>query len=237
MAKNTEASLGILLLDREGASPPTTIPGSLHNAATFDFPVIWETVTGAWAKNVIEGDPALRPAYAAAARRLADRGAVAITSNCGFAMRYQSAVAAAVDIPVALSSMLLASTLLQQMPAFGKLAVVTADASHFTEDLLQGIPLADRARILVAGIEGGDYWRGALERPPRFAGLAVVEREVAACIDRLLATEPGIGAVLFECATFPMVSAKIRGRLRLPVFDIADVGRLIFASRAGPAIK
>jgi hypothetical protein len=64
------------------------------NPATFEFPVISETVTGAWVENVVRGDPALEPAYIAAARRLVERGAIAISSNCGFSIRHQPAVAA-----------------------------------------------------------------------------------------------------------------------------------------------
>src|SRR6266446_3924212 len=108
MASQTSACLGILDLESglpPGATPPPAPPGSLKSSATFDFPVIVETVEGAWADVTMRGDPALEPAFIAAARRLVDRGAAVIGSNCGFAIRYQAAVAAAVNIPVVMSTL------------------------------------------------------------------------------------------------------------------------------------
>ncbi|WP_245265843.1 hypothetical protein [Mesorhizobium sp. LNJC394B00] len=115
---------------------PTPRPGSVFNPATFDFPIITETVPEAWADRVIPGDPALEPAYIAAARRLVERGAVAISGDCGFTIRYQAAVASSVKVPVAMSSLLLVPMLLRQLPATAKLAVLTADSTHCGEDLL-----------------------------------------------------------------------------------------------------
>lgn len=86
------------------------------NPETFDFATISETVAGAWVENVVRGDPALEPAYVAAARRLVERGAVAITSTCGFSIRHQAAVAASVNVPVIMSSLLLLPALLRQLP-------------------------------------------------------------------------------------------------------------------------
>ncbi|XSC42611.1 hypothetical protein ACF1BQ_030315 [Bradyrhizobium sp. RDT10] len=78
-------------------------------------------------ENVVRGDPSLEPAYIAAARRLVERGAIAIHSTCGFAVRYQRAVAAAVNVPVAMSSLLLLPALLRQLPPSAKIAVLTYD--------------------------------------------------------------------------------------------------------------
>ena len=154
----TTSSLGILNLERgnlPGTTPPTPRPGSLTSPATFNFPVISETVSGAWADVVIPGDPALEPAYVAAARLLVERGAVAISSNCGFSIRHQAAVAASVNVPVVMSSLLLIPALLRQLPPAGKLAIVTADSRHCDEDLLGVHDPAERSMIVIGGVEGG----------------------------------------------------------------------------------
>ncbi|WP_352798505.1 hypothetical protein [Mesorhizobium sp. M0678] len=59
-------------------------------------------------------------------------------------------MAAAVNVPVALSSLLLVPTLLQQLPRAAKLAFVTAESNHCGEDLLGVDDLADRARVVSA---------------------------------------------------------------------------------------
>ncbi|MCP3441182.1 hypothetical protein [Bradyrhizobium sp. CCGUVB14] len=153
MTSKNSPSLGILHLERGvpvGAAPPKpAAPGAVLNPATFDFPVIVETVEGAWVENVVRGDPTLEPAFIAAARRLVERGAAAISSTCGFSIRHQPAVAASVQVPVAMSSLLLLPMLLRQLPPKAKIAVLTYDAVHFGDDLFGFDDPVERARVVV----------------------------------------------------------------------------------------
>nr|WP_306664754.1 hypothetical protein [Bradyrhizobium sp. Arg816] len=202
------------------------------NPASFNFPVISETVAGAWVENVVRGDPALEPAFIAAARRLVERGAVAISSTCGFSIRHQPAVAASVNVPVVMSSLLLLPALLRQLPPKTKVAVLTYDSTHLAEDLL-GLPdPGERARIVIGGIEGGKFWHDELKRPAPPIDIAAIEADVGACIARLRAAYPEIASILFECAAFPLVASAIRRVAKLPVYDITDLCRLTLASIA-----
>ncbi|MER9070626.1 hypothetical protein NKH84_29465 [Mesorhizobium sp. M0902] len=233
MASKIPPALGILNLDcglPPGATPPAPLPGSLRNPATHGLPVIFETVAGAWAGNVIRGDPALEPACIAAARRLVARGAFAITSNCGFFIRHQAAVAAAVNVPVAMSSLLLVPMLLRQMPPAAKLAVVTADSTHFGDDLLGVSDPADRSRVVIGGIEGGKYLQNELMCPPIPTDVADIEEDVAACVARLRVAHADIAAILFECTGFPLVAPAIRRLTKLPVYDVTNLCRMMIAS-------
>ncbi|WP_246529709.1 hypothetical protein [Microvirga zambiensis] len=233
MAFTTPRSLGILLLDRglpPGATPPTPLPGTMRSSATFDFPTIWETVDGAYAENVIHGDPALEPACIAAAKRLVERGAVTISSNCGFFIRHQAAVATSVRVPVVMSSLLLVPMLLRQLPPAAKLAVVTADSTYCKEDLLGVDDPVERGRVVVGGIEGGKLWHNELKLPPLPTDVADIEADVAACVARLRAAHPEIAVILFECTAFPLVAPAIRRITGLPVYDITTLCRMTFAS-------
>lgn len=233
MASQPPRALGILNLERglpPGAPAFDPRPGHLFNPATFDFPVISETVAGAWADNVILGDPSLEPAYVAAARRLVDRGAVAISANCGFSIRHQAAVAASVDVPVALSSLLLLPTLLRQVPTSAKIAIITADSKHLGRDLLGLDDAADQSQVVIGGVEGGELWRNEMKRPPPRTGVAAIEADVAACVTQLRGTHPEIKALLFECTAFPTVTPAIRRLIGLPVHDITTLCRITFAS-------
>ncbi|WP_312002537.1 hypothetical protein [Bradyrhizobium hereditatis] len=203
------------------------------NPATFDFPIISETVEGAWVENVVRGDPALAPAYIAAARRLVDRGAIAISSNCGFSIRHQAAVAASVNVPVVMSSLLLLPALLRQLPPSAKIAVLTYDSTHCGQDLLGIDDPTERARIVVGGIEGGKFWHDELKRPAPPIDVAAIETDVAACVARLRDAHPDIGLLLFECAGFPLAAAAIRRIAKLPVYDITSLCRLTIAAVVG----
>jgi len=235
MTSSQEGHLGVLLLDRglpPDAPPPVSLPGSIHSPETLGAPIIWETVEGAWAETVVRGDPSLETSYVAAARRLVVRGAVAISSNCGFAIRYQPAVAAAVDVPVAMSSLLLLPTLLRQVSPASKIAVLTFDSNELGADVLGIDDPTERSRVVIGGVEGGRFWQEALMRPPVWSGVEAVENDVAACLTRLRAEHPGIAAVLFECTAFAMVARAIRKVSGLPVYDITTAARLTLASLA-----
>jgi hypothetical protein len=226
--QKTPGALGVLRTER-GATPggkPFMLPrGYLLNPETFDFPVIWETVEGGWVDRVFAGDPALEVAAVAAAQRLVERGAVALSASCGFFARYQQAVAASVPVPVVLSSLLLLPLLLRQLPPAKKLAVLTADSKCLTDDLL-GVPdPKERARIVIGGVEGGILWRNELQRPPPVTTGAEIEEDVVGCVERMMKTHQDIGAFLFECTVFPMVSQRVRMMTGLPVYDVTTLCR------------
>ncbi|WP_426411737.1 hypothetical protein [Bradyrhizobium ganzhouense] len=235
MTSQSPRSIGFLILERglpPGTPRPEPLPGSVFDPATYDLPIITEMVPGAWTDVVVRGDPVLEPAYVAAARRLVDRGAVVISSDCGFSIRHQAAVAASVNVPVAMSSVLLLPTLLRQLPGHAKIALLTYDSSHFGQDLLGVDDPADRARVIIGGIEGTKYWHDGLKRPWPPIDVAAVEADVGACLTRLRKTHPEIAAVLFECATFPLVAPAIRRIAKLPVYDITTLCWMTIASVA-----
>lgn len=236
MKSKPERSLGILGMEvglAPGEFPPPYL-GSVFNPATFDFPIIIETAAESWADRVIPGDPTLEPAYIAAAQRLAERGAVAICGDCGFSIRHQAAVAASVEVPVAMSSLLLVPTLLRQLRADAKLAVITADARHCGEDLLGINDPAERARVVIGGIEGGKAWRNQPPRPTTYIAASIpdLESDVGSCVAQLRAAHPEIAALLFECTLFPPVAPAIRRITGLPIYDTATLYRMTFASVA-----
>ncbi|MES0151796.1 hypothetical protein NKJ95_32360 [Mesorhizobium sp. M0012] len=239
MALQGSPILGILELD-EGLMSDSQchVPrkGSLMDPTTFGGPIITEMVEGASAETVIRGDPLLERPCVAAARRLVERGAGMISADCGFFIRHQAAVSAAVNVPVAMSSLLLIPTLLRQLSPAQKLAVITADSRHCSEDLFGIENSAGRARVVVGGIEEGEYVRNALARPLVRTSVHRIEQEVAACVARLRANHPEIGILVFECTGFPCVTDSLRCRTGLPIYDITDVCRLTLGAIARPAL-
>ncbi|MCA1386364.1 MULTISPECIES: hypothetical protein [unclassified Bradyrhizobium] len=233
MALQIPRSLGILNLERgmtTDANTPAPLRGSLMSSATFDLPIISETVIGAWADIVIPGAPELEPACVAAAKRLVERGAVAISSNCGYFIRHQAAVAAAVDVPVVTSSLLLLPALLRQLPAAAKLAVVVAQPKHLSEDMLGIDDPAARARVVIGGIENSSLVRNENMRPPPRTDIAEIERDVVACTTQLRDSHPDIAVFLFECTGMPLTAPAVRRITGLPVYDITTLCRMTLAS-------
>src|SRR5262249_34396939 len=119
-------TLGMLQLTHT----PVRLPGAISNSGTYDFPVRYQQVPGAWTSNVIGPDDLIREAYIAAASAMETDGVAAITSNCGFTARFQKDVAASVSIPVALSSLLLVPSMVRLVPPGKKLGILTYDATQ-----------------------------------------------------------------------------------------------------------
>jgi len=188
-------------------------------------------VKGAFADIVIRGDASLEDECVAAARRLVKRGASVISADCGFFLRHQAALSAAVDVPVVTSSLLLIPGLLRQLAPRKKLAVLSVDARYCTVDLFGIENPMDRARVVVGGIEDGQYVQNALARPFVQTDIEQIEKEVAACIEQLRTRHPEIVMLLLECTGFPCVATAIRRRTRLPVYDITDLCRLTLATQ------
>ena len=90
----------------------------------------------------------------------------------------------------------------------------------------------ERARVVIGGIEGGELWRNEMKRPPPVTEVAAIEADVVACVTRLRAAHLEIAALLFECTAFPLVAPEIRRLTKLPIYDIASLCRMTFASVA-----
>src|SRR5690348_5598960 len=144
------SALGALMLE----NAPLTFRGCIGDAASFKFPVIYKTVPGAWAKRVMEGDQTLTEAYIESARQLIGEGAVALITNCGFNIRIQRELAAAMRVPVAASSLVLLPYLNAIRPQNGRIGIVTADATLFAHDFIEMAGIAVEVPIAIAGIEG-----------------------------------------------------------------------------------
>src|SRR5215216_1676728 len=97
-------SIGILMLQTRFPR----VPGDMGNATSFAFPVVHRIVEAATPQRVVTaGDPRLLTPFIEAARELEQQGVLAITTNCGFLAMFQAELAAAVDVPVFSSSLLL----------------------------------------------------------------------------------------------------------------------------------
>lgn len=221
--QDTAGPIGILCLwDGHPDSPrPQTFDG---------HPVLYEKVPGAWWQALMDDEPGLYSAYAEAARRLVDRGAVAISSRCGYTARYQEAVAAAVKVPVATGSLLLAPTVIRHLPPKAKLGVVVAHEKYVGTDLLGIVRHSEeRARVAVDGISGSMLVESELKRPTGMAPIpdSDTERHLTDAVQRLRAAQPHIGAFIFECTEFPKFAPKLRHLTGLPIYDHVTSWRIM----------
>ncbi len=207
-------SIGILILD---ASYPC-VPGNVGNASTFSFPVRYEKVQGASIDRLLnKQDPELATPFIQAARNLRDHGVKAITGACGFMAFFQQEVAAGIDIPVFLSS-LLQIPFIHQITG-KKVGIITANASCLTPKHFQATGIPQSLPMVIAGMENQTEFREAVLEEKGSLDSSKIEQEVVQVAKKLVASNPDVGAILLECSDLPPYAKAIQQAVDLPVFD------------------
>jgi hypothetical protein len=211
------------------------VPGDMGNAATYDGPVLFRAVEGLSVPAILaDTDGRHEAAVVAAARDLAAQGAPAITSNCGFMIRYQAAVATALHgMPVVLSSLLQLPLLTAALPPGGTIGVVTADSTVLDAAFLETVLPGTGARVRVAGLQDAPSFRRTMFEGHDELDADAIREEVVAAVGRLVEEHPATAAVLLECAALPAYAAAIQQRWPyLPVYDASTLIGLVSAARA-----
>jgi len=210
------APLGILML--EARFP--RIPGDMGNGETWPFPVLFRVVRGASPERVVlQGARGLLPDFIAAARDLVDLGAEAITTNCGFLSLFQAELAAAVQVPVATSSLLQVPWVQAMLPPGKRVGVITVSKASLTPAHLAaaGVPLDTP----VVGTEGGrEFFRVLIKADAVDMDVDLAEQDILDAGRALVAAHPEVGAIVLECTNMPPYAAALRDAVGLPVHDI-----------------
>lgn len=211
--------LGILVMD----AAIERIPGDAGNPATFPFPVLLRTVRGATLKRLIaECDPALLGPFLEAGRDLVRQGVKAVTTTCGFMVLFQEELARELPVPVFTSSLLQLPFIAHTLGPLGRVGILTADAANLTAEHLRRAG-GDPGRVTIAGLEEQPAFREAIFSGTGRIDPAKVRAEVVAQAERLVAADPGIAALLFECANLPPYAAAVQRAVGLPVYDFTTM--------------
>lgn len=224
-------ALGILMLDTSFARPI----GDAGNPASWPFPVLIERVAGADAQAAVLSGTVNANALIQAGHRLIARGAIAITSTCGFLVRHQQALSEALRVPVACSTLTRHRAFEATLAPGRRLAILTIDASAFDSTLRGAADIDDSA--LVYSLPRQSHFVSAIldERVPLDSTQAL--REWIELATRTQRENPDIGAWLFECANMPPYAAAVSHATRLPVYDALALGRELFAAAAAAENK
>jgi Asp/Glu/hydantoin racemase len=215
-AIHRDFTIGVLMID----SLSLKIPGSMASDATFPLPMRRRRVSGAGAREVLRGGYGTRDAFVAAARELEAAGVGLITTNCGFLVKFQRDIAAAVTVPVVASPLLLAPLLGRFLPAGRRLGILTYDSRDLADDVL-GAAGIDRQSVAIAGVEDCPAWQILWEYDGE-PDLPVMERELLDLGRSLQRANPDLGAILLECAAMPPFAGVLREALGLPIYDIRN---------------
>ncbi len=227
-------TVGILMLDTRFPR----IPGDMGNAATFPFPVRYHRVPGADPDLVVRrGAEGLLPAFVEGARRLEAEGVGAITTNCGFLVKYQRELTAAVRVPVFTSSLLLVPLVHRTLPPGGRVGIMTVNGATLGPEHLAGAGIGADLPIAVAGMETEKEFTRVLLGDEMVLDVDLAREEHVRVARRLVAAHPDVGAIVLECTNMPPYAEDIQRETGLPVFDIVSLvvmAHRALAAAAGP---
>lgn len=210
-------SIGIILLNVK----IPYVPGNVGNATTYPFPVQFVKVREASLDRLIkQQDTTLAEHFIHAAKILEAEGVRAITGGCGFTALLQKEVAAAVSVPVFLSSLLQIPFITQILNPGKKIGVVTADKSSLTSRHFHAVGVdPETTPMVIAGMEDKTEFREAILEEKGTLDSSQIERELLETIETMRQADPDIGAILLECSDLPPYSHAVQSYTGLPVFD------------------
>ncbi len=219
MNPDRHAVLGLIMLDTQFPR----IKGDIGNSATFEFPVIYERVSGATAQRVVkEADSGLLEPFIEAARKLESRGATMISTSCGFLAMYQQELSACVDIPVLTSSLLQLKTAPIMLKPFQALGVMTVSSDSLTERHFSALGVC-RSDYPIIGMDKESEFVSVFLGNKTKLNESVCCQEMVDTAQRFVADNPNLGAIVLECTNMPPYSNAIRQATGLPVFDVVTL--------------
>jgi len=196
------------------------IPGDLNNATTFPFPVRYLEVQGASGAQVLTGDAgAYDELFVSAAKQLEAEGVRAITGNCGYMAAYQQVVAAAVDVPVFMSSLIQAPMLLRLLGPAQRLGVLCANGAGISQAVLAGAGITDPSRLHIQGLDHKPHFNEVILQETGILDEDRIRAEVVEAAVEVVETDPSVGAFLLECSDLPPYARSVREATGRPVFD------------------
>lgn len=216
--------LGIVLLN--DAYPG--FPGDVRNASAFPYPIQYEIAEGVTNKTLVydKNPTQCRESVIAAARKLERLGCRAIAAECGYFAFFQKDVAAAVDVPVFMSSLLQVPFIQRVISPRKAVGIICAQKQFLSEDHLRNVGIAPGSNYIIAGAqdeydctEFDNLWN-PLKRPecPE-AYFVKAEQQMIYTAKEFIKANHHIGAIMLECTGMQPFARAIQREVDLPVFS------------------
>ncbi len=203
------------------------LPGNVANATTFDFPVRYKILRGATVERILRADPALLDMIIQAGHEFEQEGVRALVGACGYFANYQREVAAALNIPVFLSSLLQAPMMYHALRPDQQVGILVANAKAVNQTMLEACGITSDIPVAYLGMEDQPEFRNILEYGGQFH-YDKFEAEVVSRARQLVAENPDVGAILLECSDLPPFARSVQEVVKLPVFDFISMINWIY---------
>lgn len=219
--------VGVLMLDM-GAP---LIPGNVGNAMSYNFPVRYKVLKGVpsdWWCDEIGPDESRCQIFIEAAKELEAEGCKAITSGCGFFAIYQQRVAAAVNIPVFLSPLLMVPMVSRMLGGSGRVGILTAGGNHLKGDFLKTVGIDESVKYAIGGLDyTEEFYNVHVTCTKKTINPAKMEAELVDTAKKLVSEYPDIKCFVFECSDIPPYAHAVTRETGIPVFDFIGLAHMV----------
>jgi len=205
------------------------VPGNIGNATTFSFPVCYKYMEGDVNQLVSpEPDPTFLQKIIKAGKELEEEGCRAITGCCGYFANYLPEVAAALNIPTFLSSLMQIPIISRALMPSQKVCVICANGRILSSaPALKKCGVDDPSRVVIAGAEGLPQMQNVLQNTGHLNNAKFAE-ELAGLAKQTVNENPDISAILLECTEMSPYAWAIQKAVRMPVFDFTTMVNWVY---------
>jgi len=211
--------IGILILDTKFQR----FNGDIGNAETWPFPVQYKVVRGAVPNKVVDtlNNRDLLQRFLDAADELIDDGVDGITTTCGFLALFQQELAAHCSVPVATSALLQVPMVARVLPKGKRPAILTFSAQSLTVHHLAGVGVDPQTPVI--GMPPDSEFQRSIREGDDSVPIEVLREEVLGVAQKVVESDPSVGAIVCECTNLTPYSHEIKQRLGVPVFDMVTL--------------
>jgi len=216
--------LGIILLD----DIYPAFPGDVRNPSGYPFPIQYEIARGVDIQQlVVERDKSgcLEPLIQAA-KNLERMGCRAIIGECGYFAYFQREVAASVNLPVFMSSLLQVHMAQQLIGPDKVVGLLLANSLYITDHHLTSVGILPGSNYVIGGAmndlrcpEFDHLWTNGLRSNPPSADYTRAEAEFLNVAADFCFKYPNMGAIVLECTGFPPFARALQKIIDIPVFS------------------
>ncbi len=215
-------AIGIILFGQAGYAMP---PGSVENATSFKYPVLYTSIEAASVESVVSPDldPAVLSQLIEAGKHLQRQGCRAIIGACGFFGNYLPQVVNELDVPCFFSSLMQVPLIVNSLKPEQKVGVLTANGEVLHgASVLKNCGIEDPSRVIISGAEVLPEMQKILAGEGHY-NVYQLEQGLMQLARDMVKERPEVGAMLLECTLFPTHARAVQEAVRLPVYDFVTL--------------
>lgn len=218
------AGLGVILVDEIYPA----FPGDVRNPSACSYPIQYEIAEGVTIQKLVrEGNKEkMLPSIVQAAKKLERMGCKAVLAECGYFAYFQKEVAAALRIPVFMSSLLQIPWAQAVIGSDQLVGVLCASKVFMEEKHLESVGVKIGSNYVIRGArddghcpELGLLWDVRTRVGVPRCHFEQAEKEFMERALSFYEEYPNMGAMVFECTGFPPFARDVQRIINIPIYS------------------